>query len=110
MSATANYLLHLADNAVVLGQRNAEATERRCRQLVDEIAALRRAADERHDDHGTLAARNAELEAALATFETAMFARSAAEAADAHQIQDLCLGERAPYGLIEFLTGAGQAS
>ncbi|MFW9621776.1 MAG: Phenylacetic acid catabolic protein, partial [Macromonas sp.] len=24
MSATANYLLHLADNAVVLGQRNAE--------------------------------------------------------------------------------------
>jgi hypothetical protein len=35
-----------------------------------------------------------------------MFPRSEAEAADAHEIVDLCLGDRAPYGLIEFFTGA----
>ena len=43
---------------------------------------------------------------ALKGYEEAMFARSAAEAADAHKIIDLCLGDRAPFGLIEFLTGA----
>jgi hypothetical protein len=37
-----------------------------------------------------------------------MFARSAAEAADAHEILDLCLGDRAPSGLIEFLTSTPQ--
>jgi hypothetical protein len=35
-----------------------------------------------------------------------MFRRSAAEYADAHEIVDLCLGDRAPYGLIDFFTGA----
>jgi hypothetical protein len=34
--------------------------------------------------------------------------RSAAEYADAHEILNLCLGDRAPYGLIDFLTGALQ--
>jgi hypothetical protein len=34
-----------------------------------------------------------------------MFPRSESEAADAHQILELCLGDRAPFGLIEFLTG-----
>jgi hypothetical protein len=39
-----------------------------------------------------------------------MFPRSESFAADAPEILDLCLGDRAPYGLIEFLTGtpAGQ--
>jgi hypothetical protein len=35
-----------------------------------------------------------------------MFPRSEAEAADAHEIVDLCLGDRAPYGLIEFFASA----
>jgi 2-polyprenyl-6-methoxyphenol hydroxylase-like FAD-dependent oxidoreductase len=46
-----------------------------------------------------------DVEAALAAYEEAMFPRSAAEYADARQILDLCLGERAPFGLIEFFTG-----
>ena len=48
-----------------------------------------------------------DIEAALATFEAAMFARSAAEAVDAHEIIDLCLGDQAPYGLVEFFKKAG---
>jgi hypothetical protein len=36
-----------------------------------------------------------------------MFPRSEAEYADAHEIIDLCLGDRAPCGLIEFLSGTG---
>jgi 2-polyprenyl-6-methoxyphenol hydroxylase-like FAD-dependent oxidoreductase len=51
-----------------------------------------------------LAAHPDDIESALTTCEQAMFARSAAEAADAHEILDLCLGDRAPFGLIEFLT------
>ena len=39
-----------------------------------------------------------------------MFPRSEAEAADAHEILELCLGERAPFGLIDFLTGAARGS
>ncbi len=52
-----------------------------------------------------IAAHPGDIEAALDAFEEAMFARSASEAADAHVILDLCLGDRAPFGLIEFLTG-----
>jgi hypothetical protein len=44
-----------------------------------------------------------DVEAALKGYEEAMFAPSAAEAADAHETMDLCLGDRAPFGLIEFL-------
>lgn len=47
-------------------------------------------------------AEHADTETALAAYETTMFARSRDEAADARRLQDLCLGERAPYGLIEF--------
>lgn len=54
---------------------------------------------------GAIAANPGDIEAALAIYEEAMFTRSASEAADAHQILDLCLGDRAPYGLIDFLTG-----
>jgi 2-polyprenyl-6-methoxyphenol hydroxylase-like FAD-dependent oxidoreductase len=49
-------------------------------------------------------------EAALAQYEHAMFARSAAEAAETHVILDLCLGDRAPSGLIELFTGSSEAS
>jgi hypothetical protein len=35
-----------------------------------------------------------------------MFPRSESEAADAHLILDLCLGDRAPFGLIDFFTSA----
>jgi hypothetical protein len=35
-----------------------------------------------------------------------MFPRSESEAADAHLLLELCLGDRAPFGLIGFFTGA----
>ena len=56
-----------------------------------------------------IAASPDNVEPALAGYERAMFARSEAFAADAHEILDLCLGDRAPYGLIDFLTGVPAA-
>ena len=53
-----------------------------------------------------IAARPGDIEHALAIYEAAMFSRSEVAAAGAHQILDLCLGERAPFGLIEFLSAA----
>jgi 2-polyprenyl-6-methoxyphenol hydroxylase-like FAD-dependent oxidoreductase len=53
-----------------------------------------------------IAAHPDDVEAALAVYERAMFPRSESFAADAREILDLCLGERAPFGLIEFLTSA----
>jgi 2-polyprenyl-6-methoxyphenol hydroxylase-like FAD-dependent oxidoreductase len=53
-----------------------------------------------------IAAHPGDTEAALAAYERALFPRSDAEYADAHEILDLCLGDRAPFGLIGFLTGA----
>ncbi|MFC4276698.1 FAD-dependent oxidoreductase [Achromobacter aloeverae] len=53
-----------------------------------------------------IAADSGDIEGALARFETAMFARSRAAAEDAHRVLDLCLGERAPFSLIDFLTAA----
>jgi len=53
-----------------------------------------------------IAAHPDDVEAALAVYERAMFPRSGSFAADAREILDLCLGERAPFGLIEFLTSA----
>jgi 2-polyprenyl-6-methoxyphenol hydroxylase-like FAD-dependent oxidoreductase len=52
-----------------------------------------------------IAAHPGDIEAALTAYEDVMFVRSAAEAADAHEITQLCLGEDAPFGLIAFLTG-----
>jgi hypothetical protein len=46
------------------------------------------------------------LEAALGVYERAMFSRSQAEYADARELVELCPGERAPFGLIEFFKGA----
>ena len=48
-----------------------------------------------------------DAEAALAEYEAALFPRSAAAAVDAHGILDLCLGERAPFGLVDFFTSMG---
>jgi 2-polyprenyl-6-methoxyphenol hydroxylase-like FAD-dependent oxidoreductase len=56
-----------------------------------------------------LAAHPDDIEAALAGSEE-MFARSQAEAVDAREIQELCLGDRALYGLIKFLGGDIRAS
>jgi 2-polyprenyl-6-methoxyphenol hydroxylase-like FAD-dependent oxidoreductase len=53
-----------------------------------------------------IAARPDDTEAALAAYEEALFPRTDSEYADAHEILDLCLGDRAPFGLIDFLTGA----
>jgi hypothetical protein len=53
-----------------------------------------------------IAAHPGDVEAALTAYEAALFPRSASEYADAHEILDLCLGDRAPFGLIDFLTGA----
>jgi 2-polyprenyl-6-methoxyphenol hydroxylase-like FAD-dependent oxidoreductase len=53
-----------------------------------------------------IAAHPGDIEAALADYEAAMFSRSESFAADAREILDLCLGDRAPFGLIDFLNSA----
>jgi 2-polyprenyl-6-methoxyphenol hydroxylase-like FAD-dependent oxidoreductase len=53
-----------------------------------------------------IAAHPGDIEAALTAYEEAMFARSVTEAADARELQELCLGERAPFGLIDFFKRA----
>jgi len=47
-----------------------------------------------------------DIETALTVYERAMFPRSESAAVDARIILDLCLGDRAPFGLIDFFTGA----
>ncbi len=47
-----------------------------------------------------------DMEAALVAYEAALFPRSQAAASDAHQMLELCLGARTPFGLIELFTGA----
>jgi 2-polyprenyl-6-methoxyphenol hydroxylase-like FAD-dependent oxidoreductase len=56
-----------------------------------------------------VAAHPGDLEKALTGYEEAMFARSELEAADAHELLELCLGARAPFGLIDFFTKAAGA-
>ena len=46
-----------------------------------------------------------DTEAALATYEQALFPRSASVAPDTHEIFDLMLGKQAPFGLIKFFNG-----
>jgi 2-polyprenyl-6-methoxyphenol hydroxylase-like FAD-dependent oxidoreductase len=53
-----------------------------------------------------IAAHPDDTEAALTAYEDALFPRSETEYADAQEILELCLGDRAPFGLIDFLTGA----
>jgi 2-polyprenyl-6-methoxyphenol hydroxylase-like FAD-dependent oxidoreductase len=66
-----------------------------------------------HEHNGQLALEAAgltahpdDIEAALTAYEEALFPRSESEYADAYLILELCLGGRAPFGLIDFLTGA----
>ena len=49
-----------------------------------------------------LAAHPRDSEAALAIYEAALFPRSESAAAFAHQVLDVCLGDTAPFGLIDF--------
>ncbi len=53
-----------------------------------------------------IAACAGDIEAALTAYEAAMFPRSELEAADARLMLELCLGDRAPFSLIDFFTGA----
>jgi 2-polyprenyl-6-methoxyphenol hydroxylase-like FAD-dependent oxidoreductase len=53
-----------------------------------------------------IAAHPDDIETALTGYEAALFPRSESEAEDAYLILELCLGERAPFGLIDFFTGA----
>jgi 2-polyprenyl-6-methoxyphenol hydroxylase-like FAD-dependent oxidoreductase len=57
-----------------------------------------------------IAAHPDNSEAALAAYETPMFPRSQSAAADAHQMLTLLLGERAPFGLVDFFTSALQGN
>lgn len=53
-----------------------------------------------------IAAHPDNFEGALAAYEAALFPRSETAAADAREIVDICLGPRAPFGLVEFLVAA----
>lgn len=53
-----------------------------------------------------ISAHPGDIEGALAAYEAAMFPRSEKEAADAHEVLGLCLGDSAPHALVDFLSGA----
>lgn len=55
-----------------------------------------------------IAAHPGDVEAALLAYEEAMFARSAAFYSDARDILDLCLGDSAPQGFIDFFNSASE--
>ncbi|MGW7406051.1 FAD-dependent oxidoreductase [Streptomyces sp. NPDC054833] len=56
-----------------------------------------------------LAAQPDDVEAALTAYEEALFPRSAAAAAEALQVHQLCLDDNAPHSLVSFFTNYGQA-
>ena len=53
-----------------------------------------------------IAARPDDIEAALTAYEEALFARSGPAATDARLVLELCLGDGAPFGLVDFFTSA----
>jgi 2-polyprenyl-6-methoxyphenol hydroxylase-like FAD-dependent oxidoreductase len=55
-----------------------------------------------------IATHPGDIEAALAAYEEALFPRSDAFYADAHEILDVVLGDRAPFGFIDFFDGGPQ--
>jgi 2-polyprenyl-6-methoxyphenol hydroxylase-like FAD-dependent oxidoreductase len=55
-----------------------------------------------------ISAHPEDTEAALTAYEEALFPRSVPFYADGHEMLDLCLGDRAPFGLIDFLNGDPQ--
>jgi hypothetical protein len=56
-----------------------------------------------------IAANPADVDAAVSAYEDAMFPRSAASAVDARATLDVCLGEGAPYALLDFFGAAAEA-
>ncbi|MFF0816261.1 FAD-dependent oxidoreductase [Rhodococcus sp. NPDC003318] len=52
-----------------------------------------------------IAAHPDDIEAALTAYEAALFPRSEAAAADSREIHELLLGDRAPFGFVDFFTG-----
>ena len=56
-----------------------------------------------------IAAHPADVDAAVSAYEAAMFPRSAASAVEARATLDVCLGEGAPYALLDFLGVAAEA-
>jgi 2-polyprenyl-6-methoxyphenol hydroxylase-like FAD-dependent oxidoreductase len=52
-----------------------------------------------------LAAYPDDVEAALAAYESALFPRSAAAAAEATKMREICFGDRAPQSLVDFFAG-----
>ena len=52
-----------------------------------------------------IAAAAGDVEAALSAYEAALFARSAAEAAEANRIIEVCFGDNAPQSLLDFFAG-----
>ena len=57
-----------------------------------------------------IAARPDDIEAALTAYEEALFARSGPAATDARLVLELCLGDRAPFGLVDFFTSAPEGA
>ncbi|QKW25647.1 FAD-dependent monooxygenase [Streptomyces seoulensis] len=55
-----------------------------------------------------IAAHPGDAEAALTAYEEALFPRTEGFYADAREILDLCLGDSAPHGFIDFFRGAAQ--
>jgi 2-polyprenyl-6-methoxyphenol hydroxylase-like FAD-dependent oxidoreductase len=53
-----------------------------------------------------IAAAPGDIESAFSAYEEAMFPRSEASAVEARAILQICLGDRAPYGLVDFFTGS----
>jgi 2-polyprenyl-6-methoxyphenol hydroxylase-like FAD-dependent oxidoreductase len=57
-----------------------------------------------------IAAHGDDIEAALSTYEASLFPRSQSAAADAHEILELLVGDRAPFGLLDFFTAAREGA
>jgi 2-polyprenyl-6-methoxyphenol hydroxylase-like FAD-dependent oxidoreductase len=55
-----------------------------------------------------IAAHPDDSEAAFTAYEGAMFPRGESSAAEAYETLELCLGDRAPFKLVDFMTGAGR--
>jgi len=53
-----------------------------------------------------IAAHPGDLEAALTAYEEELFPRGESAAVGAYEVLELCLGDRAPFGLVDFFTGA----
>ena len=57
-----------------------------------------------------IAAHPLDNEAALSAYEVALFPRSQSAAAGAHEILELLVGDRAPFGLLDFFTAAREGA